>query len=166
MNIRTVDDVQYQNRMRSFDFDMTTVVWAQSLSPGNEQRDLFGSQAADRPGSRNMRGIKNPAVDALIDRIIFAKDRAELIAACKAMDRVLLWNFYVRAAIHLRIPALCALGSLQPSRAVAEIRRFRISRRCGGMTPTRQPRSASAVEGFAHGAISPVGTRSVSASAR
>ena len=70
-------------------------MWAQSLSPGNEQRDFFGSAAADRPGSQNLPGIKNPAVDALIDRIIFAKDRAELVAACKAMDRVLLWNFYV-----------------------------------------------------------------------
>jgi microcin C transport system substrate-binding protein len=94
-SVRTVDDVQYQNRLRSFDFDLTTVVWAQSLSPGNEQRDFFGSQSADRPGGRNIPGIKNPAVDALIDRIIFAKDRAELVAACKAMDRVLLWNNYV-----------------------------------------------------------------------
>jgi microcin C transport system substrate-binding protein len=94
-SVRTVDDVQYQNRLRSFDFDLTTVVWAQSLSPGNEQRDYFGSQSADRPGGRNISGIKNPAVDALIDRIIFAEDRAELVAACKAMDRVLLWNNYV-----------------------------------------------------------------------
>ena len=95
VNVRTVDDVQYQNRLRNFDFDLTTVVWGQSLSPGNEQRDFFGSPSADRPGSRNIPGIKNPAIDTLIDRIIFAKDRAELVAACKAMDRVLLWNFYV-----------------------------------------------------------------------
>lgn len=95
VNIRSVDNVQYQNRLRSFDFDMTTAVWAQSLSPGNEQRDFFGSEAADRPGSRNLPGIKNPAVDALIDRIIFARDRAELVASCKALDRVLLWNCYV-----------------------------------------------------------------------
>jgi microcin C transport system substrate-binding protein len=94
-SVRTVDDVQYQNRIRSFDFDLTTTVWSQSLSPGNEQRDFFGSQSADRPGGRNLPGIKNPAIDTLIDRIIFAKDRAELVAACKAMDRVLLWNFYV-----------------------------------------------------------------------
>ena len=94
VNIRTVDSVQYENRLRSFDFDITTAVWGQSLSPGNEQRDWFGSPAADRPGARNVGGIKNPAVDALIERIIFAKNRAELVAACKAMDRVLLWNFY------------------------------------------------------------------------
>jgi microcin C transport system substrate-binding protein len=95
VSVRTVDDVQYQNRLRSFDFDLTTALWAQSLSPGNEQREYFGSQSADRPGSRNIPGIKNPAVDALIDKIIFAKNRAELVAASKAMDRVLLWNFYV-----------------------------------------------------------------------
>ena len=95
VSIRTVDSVQYQNRIRNFDFDITTAVWGQSLSPGNEQRDFFGSNAADRPGSRNRPGIKNPAVDALIERIIFAKDRADLVASCKALDRVLLWNCYL-----------------------------------------------------------------------
>jgi microcin C transport system substrate-binding protein len=94
ISVRTVDDVQYQNRMRDFDFDVTTVAWPQSLSPGNEQRDFFGSDSADRPGSRNAPGIKNAAVDALIQRIIFAKNRAEQVASCKALDRVLLWNFY------------------------------------------------------------------------
>jgi microcin C transport system substrate-binding protein len=95
VSLRRVDDVEYQNRLRSFDFDMTTVVWPQSISPGNEQRDFFGSAAADRPGSRNIPGIKNPAVDAIIERIIFAKSREELVAASKALDRVLLWNTYV-----------------------------------------------------------------------
>ena len=95
MNVRTVDSVQYQNRVRSFDFDIVSAAWGQSLSPGNEQRDFFGSQSADRPGSRNLPGIKNPAVDALIERVIFAKDRAELVVACKALDRVLLWNCYL-----------------------------------------------------------------------
>jgi microcin C transport system substrate-binding protein len=95
VNVRTVDDVQYQNRLRNFDFDIVTYLWPQSLSPGNEQRDYFGSQAADRPGAQNIGGIKNPAIDALIERIIFARDRDELVASCKAMDRVLLWNFYL-----------------------------------------------------------------------
>jgi microcin C transport system substrate-binding protein len=95
VNVRTVDSVQYQNRLRNFDFDITTAVWSQSLSPGNEQHDFFGSDSADRPGSRNLVGIKNPAVDTLINRIVFAKDRADLVAACKALDRVLLWNNYV-----------------------------------------------------------------------
>ena len=95
VNIRTVDDAQYENRLRRWDFDMVTMVWGQSLSPGNEQRDFWGSAAADQAGSRNLVGIKNPAVDTLIERIIFAKNREELVAACKALDRVLLWNHYV-----------------------------------------------------------------------
>jgi microcin C transport system substrate-binding protein len=94
-SIRVVDDVQYQNRLRSFDFDIIIDQWGESLSPGNEQREFWGSQTADQPGSKNTIGIKNPAVDALIDRVIFAKDRAGLVAATKALDRVLLWNFYV-----------------------------------------------------------------------
>jgi microcin C transport system substrate-binding protein len=94
-SIRIVDDAQYQNRLRSFDFDMIVDVWGQSLSPGNEQREFWGSQTADQPGSKNTIGIKNPAVDALIEKVIFAKDRDTLVAATKALDRVLLWNFYV-----------------------------------------------------------------------
>jgi microcin C transport system substrate-binding protein len=93
--VRSVDDVQYENRLRDFDFDIIIASWPQSLSPGNEQRDLWGSQAADAPGSRNYVGIKNPAVDALIERVIFAKSRGELVAATRALDRVLLWNHYV-----------------------------------------------------------------------
>jgi microcin C transport system substrate-binding protein len=94
-SIRIVDDAQYQNRLRGFDFDMITDVWGQSLSPGNEQREFWGSQAADQPGSRNTMGIKNPAIDALIEKVIFAKDRPTLVAATRALDRVLLWNFYL-----------------------------------------------------------------------
>jgi microcin C transport system substrate-binding protein len=74
---------------------MIVTSWGESLSPGNEQRGFWGSQAADQPGSRNLIGIKNPAIDALIDKVIFATNRAELVAATKALDRVLLWNFYV-----------------------------------------------------------------------
>ena len=94
-SIRIVDDAQYQNRLRSFDYDIIIDTWGESLSPGNEQREYWGSQAADVPGSRNAIGIKNPAIDLLIDKVIFAKDRAELVAATRALDRVLLWNFYV-----------------------------------------------------------------------
>ncbi|MET0970772.1 MAG: extracellular solute-binding protein [Tardiphaga sp.] len=94
-SIRVVDNAQYQNRVRSFDYDMITDLFPESLSPGNEQRDYWGSAAADQPGSNNSIGIKNPAVDALIDKIIYSTDRASLIAATKALDRVLLWNFYV-----------------------------------------------------------------------
>ena len=81
--------------LRDFDFDIIIATWPQSLSPGNEQRDLWSSLAADTPGSRNYVGIKNPAVDALIERVIFAKSRSELVAATRALDRVLLWNHYV-----------------------------------------------------------------------
>jgi microcin C transport system substrate-binding protein len=95
VSVRTVDDPQYENRLRSWDFDIIIASWPESLSPGNEQRDFWSSQAADTPGSRNYVGIKNPAVDALIERIIFAKNRAELVATTKALDRVLLWNYYV-----------------------------------------------------------------------
>jgi microcin C transport system substrate-binding protein len=93
--VRTVDDVQFTNRTRSFDFDVITHVWGQSLSPGNEQREFWGSRAADREGSQNLAGIKDPVVDALIERLIFAKDREELVATTKALDRVLLHNHYV-----------------------------------------------------------------------
>jgi microcin C transport system substrate-binding protein len=93
-SVRVVDDAQYENRLRAFDFDMIIDQWGESLSPGNEQREFWGSQAADVAGARNTMGIKNPAVDALIDKVIFAKDRAELVATTRALDRVLLWNFY------------------------------------------------------------------------
>lgn len=86
---------QYENRLRSWDFDVVTSSWPESLSPGNEQREYWGSQSADMAGSRNIVGIKNPAIDKLIDRVIYTKDRDDLIAATKALDRVLLWNHYV-----------------------------------------------------------------------
>jgi microcin C transport system substrate-binding protein len=95
MTLRNVDDAQYENRLRAWDYDMIVVTWGQGLSPGNEQRNYWTSQAADIAGSRNYVGIKNPAVDALVDRIIFSKSRSELVAATKALDRVLLWNHYV-----------------------------------------------------------------------
>jgi microcin C transport system substrate-binding protein len=95
VTVRTVDDAQYENRLRQWDFDVTTASWGESLSPGNEQRGYWGSQAADQPGSRNLVGIKNPAIDALIERVIYAKNRDDLVAATKALDRVLLWHHYV-----------------------------------------------------------------------
>ena len=94
-SVRTVDDVQYTNRIRAFDFDIATGLWPQSMSPGNEQREFWGSQAASREGSRNLPGIADPGVDALIDKVIYAKDRDELVAATKALDRVLLAHDYV-----------------------------------------------------------------------
>ena len=94
-SIRMVDSAQYKRREDAHDYDIIIDNFAQSESPGNEQRDFWGSAAADRNGSRNTAGIKNPAVDKLIDKVVFAKDREELLAATHALDRVLLWNFYV-----------------------------------------------------------------------
>lgn len=95
LKVRIVDSSQWVNRVRSRDFDFIYSGWAQSLSPGNEQLEYFGSAAADQESARNWAGVKDAAVDALIQRIIFAKDRDELIAATKAMDRVLLANQYI-----------------------------------------------------------------------
>lgn len=95
MSVRVVDSSQYQNRLRGFDFDMIISGWGQSLSPGNEQRDYWGSKAAGRRGSHNYIGIKNPAIDKLIENIIYAKDRSELVTMTRALDRVLLANHFV-----------------------------------------------------------------------
>ena len=95
VTVRTVDEAQFENRVRSWDFDIITMMWQESLTPGNEHRGYWGSQAADQPGSENIVGIKNPAVDAMIEQVIFAKNRADLEAATHALDRVLLWNYYV-----------------------------------------------------------------------
>jgi microcin C transport system substrate-binding protein len=93
--MRVVDSAQYTRRINVFDYDIVVGNFPQSDSPGNEQRDFWGSDAADREGSMNLIGIKDPAIDKLIDRVIFAKDREELVAATQALDRVLLWNDYV-----------------------------------------------------------------------
>jgi microcin C transport system substrate-binding protein len=95
VTMRDVDDAQYENRVRNWDYDLILDSWAESLTPGNEQREFWGSKSADQIGSRNTIGIKNPAVDKLVDRMIFAKSRDEFVAATRALDRVLLWNNYV-----------------------------------------------------------------------
>ena len=95
VSVRTVDEAQYENRLRNWDFDIITYAWGESLLPGNEQRGNWGSQAADQAGADNVIGIKNPAVDAMIEQVVFAKNQADLVAATKALDRVLLWNHYV-----------------------------------------------------------------------
>ena len=90
--LRMVDSSQYTRRLNSFDYDIVVGTFAQSDSPGNEQRDFWGSDAASREGSMNLTGIKDPAIDKLVDHIIFSKDRADLVAATHALDRVLQWN--------------------------------------------------------------------------
>jgi microcin C transport system substrate-binding protein len=99
--VRTVDTAQYQQRLDTYDFDMIVASWGQSLSPGNEQRDFWGSQAATTDGTRNYVGIRDPAIDALIDLVISAPDRDSLIHRTRALDRVLLWNHYVIPHWHI-----------------------------------------------------------------
>ncbi len=95
ISIRTIDDAQYQKRLQTFDYDIISSVFPQSLSPGNEQRYFWGSEEAGKDGTKNYAGIKNPAIDALIDKLIFSKDRKGLITACRALDRALIWNQYM-----------------------------------------------------------------------
>lgn len=95
VRVRTVDPAQYEKRMDAFDYDMTVDVIPQSLSPGNEQRDFWTCAAARQDGSRNRIGICDPVIDELVELIINAPDREELVARCRALDRVLLWHNYV-----------------------------------------------------------------------
>lgn len=92
---RVVDPAQYQNRVNDFDFDMTIYSFGQSESPGNEQREFWGSEKASVPGSRNIIGIQDPVIDTMIEGIIHATSREDLVTKTRAMDRVLLWNYYV-----------------------------------------------------------------------
>ncbi len=100
--IRSVDSPQYIERAQNRDFDMIYTGWVQSLSPGNEQRDFWGSTSAAQNDSRNYGGISDKGVDALIDKIVFAPNRDTLIAATRALDRVLLAHHYVTPTYTLR----------------------------------------------------------------
>ena len=99
--VRLVDDVQYQQRLSSFDFDMIDYRWDQSLSPGNEQSFYFGSAAADQQGSRNYMGVKSKAADAMIAALLAARDRPDFVAAVRALDRVLMSGCYVVPLFYL-----------------------------------------------------------------
>ena len=100
--VRTVDPAQYQVRTDAFDYDMTVDVMGQSLSPGNEQRDYFTCAKAQENGSQNIAGICHPVIDALVEQVIMAPDRAELIARTRALDRVLLHSSFVIPQWHNR----------------------------------------------------------------
>jgi microcin C transport system substrate-binding protein len=101
--VRVVDPAQYQKRAEEFDFDMTITVWSQSLSPGNEQRDFWTSEVAQVRGSRNLAGIRDPVVDKLVELVIQAPDRQDLVARTRALDRVLLWGHYVIPHWHIQM---------------------------------------------------------------
>jgi microcin C transport system substrate-binding protein len=92
---RTIDPALFQRRIQEFDFEMMVNVYGQSQSPGNEQRDYWGSEGADRKGSRNLMGLKDPVVDVLVDKIIYAETQEQLTGACKALDRVLWYGYYL-----------------------------------------------------------------------
>ncbi len=100
-SVRTVDTAQFQRRTDTFDFDMVVGGAGQSLSPGNEQREFWGSEAAKEEGSRNLSGIADPAIDQLVELVISAPDRESLITRTRALDRVLLWHWYMIPQWHL-----------------------------------------------------------------
>ncbi len=100
--VRRVDDVQFWRRAASFDFDMMQRTWPVSLSPGNEQRNRWGSQAADNQGSLNYAGVKSPAVDAALDALLAAREREEFVDAIRALDRLLISGFYVVPLFNVR----------------------------------------------------------------
>ncbi len=102
LNIRRVDVAEYINRLRSRDFDMIVGGFPQSNSPGNEQREFWQSSSADNPGSRNYMGLNDPAVDSLVESLINADSRQSLVAHTRALDRVLLWGFYVVPNWHIK----------------------------------------------------------------
>jgi microcin C transport system substrate-binding protein len=102
MRTRTVDTAQYQARTDNFDFDMTVDVFGQSLSPGNEQRDYWTCEKAKQEGSRNSIGVCDPVIDELVELVISAPDREQLITRTRALDRVLLWGHYLVPHWHSR----------------------------------------------------------------
>ena len=100
--LRRVDVSQYVNRLRSRDFDLIVSGFPQSSSPGNEQREYWHSSSAEKPGSRNFIGLKDPAIDSLVDGLIDADSRQSLITHARALDRVLLWGYYVIPNWHIK----------------------------------------------------------------
>jgi len=113
LEIRRVDISQYINRLRSRDFDMMVGSFAQSNSPGNEQREYWHSSSADNPGSRNFIGLKDPAIDRLVEALIQADTRASLVSHTRALDRVLLWGHYVVPNWHIKTWRVAYWGRLQ-----------------------------------------------------
>ena len=99
-SVRTVDVAQYRRRMDTYDFDVTVGGFGQSMSPGNEQDEFWGSEAAGREGGRNLIGIQNPAIDTIVKLIISAPDRKTLVTRVHALDRVLQWGHYVVPHFH------------------------------------------------------------------
>lgn len=100
VNVRVVDAAQFERRRMDYDYDMIINTWGNTLSPGREQTYYWSTKSADEPGSRNYAGVKDPAVDHLCDVLATAKDRQTLISAARALDRSLLWGYYVVPLFH------------------------------------------------------------------
>ncbi len=101
--VRTVDTAQFQARLNSYDFDMTVATFGQSEVPGAEQRGYWGSDRADRPGGLNLAGIRDPAVDALVELIVRARDHDTLVTRVRALDRLLQWGIYAVPHWHSKV---------------------------------------------------------------
>ena len=114
-NVRQVDSSQYQAQLKNFDFDMIQATWPASLSPGNEQINRWGSRAADIERSLNYPGVKNPAVDAMIDALLKAEEREDFEAAVRALDRALISGDYVIPLFHIQKQWVAYWANLHPA---------------------------------------------------
>lgn len=120
-NVRTVDSAQYRRRLDDFDFDVVVGNFPQSTSPGNEQRSFWGSSFADRPGSDNLIGLRDPAVDQLVEQVVAAPDRGSLVDRTRALDRVLQWGQWVVPQWHSPVDRVAYWDLFgQPSRVPAQ----------------------------------------------
>ena len=142
MTVRTIDTAQFKRRDDEFDFDMMVDGFGQSLSPGNEQRDFWGSKSADTKGSRNVIGIRDAAIDSLVETLIGAPDRESLINVTRALDRVLLWSHFVVPQLAQQHRLRRLLEPLRPAGQGREIRarrlRHLVDRRGQGQGPGRR----------------------------
>ena len=120
-NFRVVDSAQFQNRISSYDYDMTIGTFGQSSSPGNEQRDFWSSEKADIPGSRNLIGVKDDVVDSLIEKIIHSDSRDDLVNHVRALDRVLQWGHYVIPMWHYPKWRIARWSHIQRPEALSDI---------------------------------------------
>ena len=102
VRVRTVDSAQYEKRLEDFDFDMVVHTFGQSLSPGNEQRNFWTSEYAGINASANVAGIADPVIDELVEKLINAKGRQNLINHTRTLDRILLWGYYLVPHWHIR----------------------------------------------------------------
>lgn len=121
VQLRLVETAQYMSRLNTFDFDAIFLPIGQSLSPGNEQREFWSSKAAQAPGSRNYAGIQDPVIDALIEGLIDAKTRSELISYTKALDRTLLWGYYVLPMQYSDVQYFALWNHIVPTKTFSDL---------------------------------------------